>query len=41
LTRAAVTLDDPSFAEKINCRLVKTSSEQGHSLLWERSRARD
>ena len=37
----SVSLDDPSFAEKINCRLVKTGSEQGHSLFWERSRPRD
>jgi len=37
----SVSLDDPSFAEKINCRLVKTGSEQGHSLFWERTRPRD
>ena len=37
----SVSLDDPSFAEKINCRLVKTGSEQGHTLFWERSRPRD
>jgi uncharacterized protein (DUF736 family) len=37
----SVSIDDPSFAEKINCRLVKTGSEQGHSLFWERQRARD
>ncbi len=34
----SVSLDDPSFAERINCRLVKTGSEQGHSLFWERPR---
>ncbi len=34
----SVSLDDPSFAAKINCRLVKTGSELGHSLLWERPR---
>jgi uncharacterized protein (DUF736 family) len=37
----SVSLDDPSFAEKLNCRLVKTGSEQGHSLFWERTRPRD
>jgi uncharacterized protein (DUF736 family) len=37
----SVSLDDPSFAEKINCRLVKTGSEQGHTLYWERVRPRD
>ena len=37
----SVSLDDPSFADKINCRLVKTGSEQGHTLLWERQRPRD
>jgi uncharacterized protein (DUF736 family) len=37
----SVSLDDPSFAEKINCRLVKTGSELGHSLFWERTRPRD
>ena len=37
----SVSLDDPSFAEKINCRLVKTGSEQGYSLFWERTRPRD
>lgn len=34
----SVSIDDPSFAELINCRLVKTGSEQGHTLYWERSR---
>ena len=37
----SVSLDDPSFAERINCRLVKTGSEHGHTLYWERSRPRD
>ena len=34
----SVSIDDPSLAEKINCRLVKTGSEQGHTLFWERPR---
>jgi uncharacterized protein (DUF736 family) len=34
----SVSIDDPSFAERINCRLVKTASEQGHTLFWDRSR---
>jgi uncharacterized protein (DUF736 family) len=37
----SVRLDDPSFAAPINCRLVKTGSESGHSLVWERTRPRD
>lgn len=37
----SVSIDDPSFAEKINCRLVKTGFEQGHTLFWERQRPRD
>ena len=37
----SVSIDDPSFAAKINCRLVKTGSEQGYSLFWERTRPRD
>jgi uncharacterized protein (DUF736 family) len=37
----SVSLDDPSFPEKIYCRLVKTGAEQGHTLYWERSRPRD
>ena len=37
----SVSLDDPTFAAKINCRLVKTGSEQGHSLFWERTRPRE
>jgi uncharacterized protein (DUF736 family) len=35
----SVKLDDPSFAAPIQCRLVKTSAEQGHSLLWDRRRS--
>jgi uncharacterized protein (DUF736 family) len=34
----SVSIDDPSFSERINCRLVKTGSEQGHTLFWERPR---
>ena len=34
----SVSIDDPSFAERIYCRLVKTGSEQGHTLYWERER---
>jgi uncharacterized protein (DUF736 family) len=37
----SVSIDDPSFAERINCRLVKTGSEHGHTLYWERPRLRD
>jgi uncharacterized protein (DUF736 family) len=37
----SVSIDDPSFAERINCRLVKTGSEQGHTLFWERQKPRD
>ena len=37
----SVNLDDPSFPEKIYCRLVKTGAEQGHTLYWERSKPRD
>ena len=37
----SVSIDDPSFAERINCRLVKTGIEAGHSLFWERQRPRD
>ena len=35
----SVKLDDPSFAAPIQCRLVKTGAELGHSLLWDRRRA--
>ena len=34
----SVSIDDPSFAERVNCRLVKTGSDQGHTLYWERPR---
>jgi uncharacterized protein (DUF736 family) len=37
----SMSIDDPSFAERINCRLVKTGSEQGYTLFWERQRPRD
>jgi uncharacterized protein (DUF736 family) len=37
----SVSIDDPSFQEKIHCRLVKTGSAQGHTLFWERQRPRD
>ena len=37
----SVSLDDPTFPAKINCRLVKTGSELGYSLYWERTRPRD
>jgi len=36
----SVHLDDPSFAAPLSCRLVKTGTEQVHSLIWERSRKR-
>lgn len=39
-TYLSVRLDDPSFAAPINCRLIKTGSESGHSLVWERTRPR-
>ena len=32
----SVSIDDPSFAAPINCRLVKTSIEHGFSLVWDR-----
>jgi uncharacterized protein (DUF736 family) len=35
----SVKLDDPSFAAPIQCRLVKTGAELGHSLLWDRRRS--
>ena len=34
----SASIDDPSFAERINCRLVKTGISQGHTLFWERAR---
>ena len=37
----SVSIDDPSFAERINCRLVKTGSDQGHTLFWERDRTKN
>lgn len=37
----SASLDDPSFAERINCRLVKTGASQGYTLFWERQRPRD
>ena len=35
------SIDDPSFPERINCRLVKTGSEHGYTLFWERPRPND
>jgi uncharacterized protein (DUF736 family) len=35
----SVKLDDPSFAAPIQCRMVKTGAELGHSLLWDRRRS--
>ena len=35
----SVNLDDPSFAAPIQCRLVKTGAEHGHTLLWDRRRS--
>lgn len=32
--------DDPTLAEPINCRLVKTGAEDGHTLFWERPKER-
>jgi uncharacterized protein (DUF736 family) len=37
----SVSIDDPGFAERINCRLVKTGSDQGHTLYWDRQRPRN
>jgi uncharacterized protein (DUF736 family) len=37
----SASIDDPSFPERINCRLVKTGSEQGYTLYWERPRPDD
>lgn len=37
----SASIDDPSFAERIHCRLVKTGSEQGYTLYWERPRPDD
>jgi len=35
----SVRLDDPTFAAPISCRLIKTGSEHGYSLIWERKRS--
>jgi uncharacterized protein (DUF736 family) len=32
--------DDPTLAAPINCRLVKSGSENGHTLFWERPEER-
>ena len=32
--------DDPTLAGPINCRLVKTGAEDGHTLFWEREKER-
>jgi uncharacterized protein (DUF736 family) len=32
--------DDPTLIEPINCRLVKTGAEDGHTLFWERQEER-
>jgi uncharacterized protein (DUF736 family) len=37
----SVSLDDPSFADKINCRLIGTGPENNYTLCWDRQRARD
>lgn len=37
----SLRIDDPSFPAPINCRLVKTGSEQEYTLFWERQRPRD
>jgi len=34
----SVSIDDPSFSAKAYCRLVKTGSEKGHTLYWDRPR---
>jgi len=34
----SVSIDDVGFAAKIYCRLVKTGTEKGHTLFWERPR---
>lgn len=34
----SVSIDDPSFAAKAYCRLVKTGTEKGHTLFWDRPR---
>lgn len=37
----SVRIDDPIFPAPIDCRLVKTAAEHGHTLLWERISSRD
>jgi uncharacterized protein (DUF736 family) len=37
----SASIDDPSFVERVNCRLVKTGAEQGYQLFWDRQRPRD
>jgi len=32
--------DDPALGAPINCRLVKTGAEDGHTLFWERQQER-
>jgi len=32
--------DNPTLAAPINCRLVKTGAEEGHTLFWERQQER-
>jgi uncharacterized protein (DUF736 family) len=34
----SVSIDDISFTAKVHCRLVKTGTEKGHTLFWERPR---
>ena len=34
----SVRIDDPSFPAPLDCRLVKTGTEHGYSLIWERKR---
>jgi len=36
----SVRIDDPNFAAPIDCRLIKTGTEHGYSLIWERDRKR-
>jgi len=31
--------DDPSLEQPLNCRLVKTGAEDGHTLFWDRPEA--
>jgi uncharacterized protein (DUF736 family) len=32
--------DDPGLAQPLNCRLVKTGAEHGHTLFWDRPEER-